>query len=277
MIYVLRAAAVLFGLIAGGIGVAMGSSELYRPAGPDATNIAVAVLLVGVSLLVTGSVLLRWRRGGRRSSWPLIWATVIGLTWMLFGLAASLPWYRARCGAWAMIESITMRMVIQTMTEQALSGDSEVQSPTEVFVQLGADRLVDQYCGHLSSKELRAGSLTYADVRSGRATEAEFIDAVRSASDPEQSWERLGIYVFSRDQRALSSHSYYIIIAYSLPPPGCESSWMLAGFADNRIEILDLTNLDMIERSLDEMRAQGFPLPPDDLVAHARARGTVRN
>ncbi len=270
---VLRAAAVLFGLIAGGIGVAIGSSELYRAAGPDAANIAVAALLVGASLPVTGGVLLRWRRSGRRSAWPVVWVTVIGLSWTLLGLAAGLPRYRAMCGAWALSEGTTVRGVIQTMTEQVRNGDSEALNPTEVFMQLGAGRLVDQYCGCLSSRELSAGSLTYADVRSGRVTEVEFINAVRSASDPEQPWERLGIYVFSRDRRALGSYSPAVIVAYSLPPPGCGTSWMVIGFADNHIEALDLTNLNIIEHSLAEMRANGFPLPPDDLVAHARARG----
>lgn len=274
---ILRIAAVLFGLIAGTAGMLIGMRESYRAAGPLMEDVALAVALVVCGTAAIAWALWSWRRQSGRTKGPATCAVVIavcvvvvwGVLWPKYG--------REVCGAWQLRPGSHMRGIVHMMMEATREDTAAaLPSASALFVRYGAEVLVDNYCTCMTSRDIQAGAWTYADVLSGRVTVDAFVAAIEGDLDPDQAWERVGMFVFSRDRRALTSFNPAVIVAYYLPPCRNPHETVLVVLADSSVHGIYGRHADELERHLAEMREQGFFSPPDDLAAHGRARWNSR-
>jgi hypothetical protein len=233
------------------LGLTCAFMEYHRGSGPHPRNMAIAIAVIAVGTAITAAVLRGLFKNKKYTQFSAVicFATFCCLVGWWLGVA----WLRARCGAWALLEGTVLRSVAATRGLEVREGLPNLTPLTDLLTSEVGNRLVDDYCGCLTSTIIN--------------------EARKHPPAPDDAWETVGPYTLARRRELWTTRDRAPLLAYAIPEPDNDSSWPLygAGYLEwvsvpNVREAADLFDL---QRYAEDAAALGAP-PPVDVVNKAR-------
>jgi hypothetical protein len=163
-------------------------------------------------------------------------------------------WARSMCGAWALREGTTMRMIAVTRAQE-VHDVAPTLTPLHELLRSELGRgVIDNFCG----------CVTAAHVR----------QAAEQRANADDAWEIVGPYRLALRREAWSSSNGTALVMYSIPAATDEWSWFNYYALNGGLTHVDSNDsgksLVELQRLVDEATATGTP-PPDDVMAEARS------